>query len=162
MGPGDPAWCRAGQVLSRRGEVPLDREVSVLCRGPVLLLHFCPGPFLGTKLHGSYASGERHLTCQLDPSPCFQKLCFAPQPPPALWGAITPDPGGNAGWTPWGPSFPHSAARPSARGCHSPRPPALCPPEGHEMRKNHLGDCIMFRPGAFSWSPRAVRTLSKF
>lgn len=38
---------------------------------------------------------------------------------------------GNAGWMPWGPSFPRSATRPSARGCcHAPRPPALCSPQG--------------------------------
>lgn len=72
LGPRDPACCRAGQVQSHRGEEPLDREASVLCRGPMLPLHFCPGRFLGTKLHGRHASGERHLTCQPGPSLCFQ------------------------------------------------------------------------------------------
>ena len=31
-----------------------------------------------------------------------------------------------------------------------------------EMRKSPLGDYTMFSPGAFSWAPRGVRTLSKF
>lgn len=164
LGPCDPACCRAGQVLSRRGEVPLDREAGVLCRGPILLLHFCPGPFLGMKLHGSYASGECHLTCQLDPSACFQKLCFAPTPTCPLGSYHT---------------SPRCSVEMQAGRCGDPGS-LLLPPDPQpgaaihrgllpsalqrdmEIRKNHLGDCIMFSPGAFSWSSRVVRTFSRF
>lgn len=58
-------------------------------------------------------------------------FCPHPHLPSGELSHLTQVQHGNAGWTLWGPRFLPSAARPSARGCHSPRPPALCPPEGH-------------------------------
>ena len=107
----------------------------MLCRGPILLLHFCPGPFLGMKLHGSYASGECHLTCQLDPSACFQKLCFAPTPTCPL-GSYHTSPRCSMGMQAGRCGDPGSLLlppdpQPGAAIHRGLLPSALCPPEGH-------------------------------